>query len=112
MTRRLIEQQSSIRESLRGLPEIRSLLCCSAEDSALYLFPQLTMTLRLNEKRKAQIRKYAGVAYGAPAASARPRWKKIGRRWVRQTTGDLPGPYFDLGIVVLCLLVACLSLLV
>lgn len=46
----------------------------------------------------------AGLAYSAPSDRTRPRWVKKGRRWIRSVPLDMPGPYFDVGVLLLCLL--------
>ena len=54
----------------------------------------------------------AGIAYSAPSDLTRPRWKKNGRRWTRSVPFNMPGPLFDLGVILLCLLTWLATLIV
>lgn len=61
---------------------------------------------------KKKFRSAVDVAYSAPSDRARPRWKKVGRRWTRSAPFDMPGPMFDLGVILLCLLTGLATLIV
>jgi len=61
---------------------------------------------------RKKLRKVADIAYSAPSDQTRPRWIKKGRRWIRSVPIDMPGPLYDLGVMLLCLLAALATLFV
>lgn len=68
-------------------------------------FGCLQQTLKVRSRQEA-------TSNDAKPDRTRPRWKKVGRRWTRSVPFDMPGPLFDLCVILLCLLTGLATLIV